>query len=57
MITPGNLRDKFAELIVKDCLWMCDTAAWGHTTHGDDKEAAGALSVQNYILDHFEIED
>jgi len=36
---------------------MCDVAAWGHTTHGDDREADGAISVQHYIEQHFGVEE
>ena len=49
--------EKFSLLIVQECLRMCEVAAWGHTTHGHHKEAEGALSVQHFIEQHFEIEE
>lgn len=47
---------RFAELIIEECLRMCEVAQWGYHTHGLEKEATGAISVQDYIKDHFGVE-
>ena len=49
--------EKFAELIVKECMRMCDVAAIGYDTHGLFKEANGASLAKVYIADWFEIEE
>ena len=48
--------DEFAELIVRECMHMCDTAQMGYLTHGLEKEASGAISVKQYIEEHFGVE-
>ena len=49
--------EKFAELIIKECMRMCDTAQMGYLTHGLEKEASGAVSVKQYIEEHFGVEE
>jgi len=49
--------EKFAELIVRECMRMCDTAQMGYLTHGLEKEASGAVSVKQYIEEHFGVEE
>jgi hypothetical protein len=44
--------EKFSGLIIDECLRMCEVAQWGHITHGDNREANGAISVQHYIEQH-----
>ena len=36
---------------------MCEVAQWGCITHGWDKQAQGCQSVQEYIAEHFGIEE
>jgi hypothetical protein len=48
---------KFALLIIQECMHMCEVAQWGCITHGWDKQAQGCQSVQEYIAEHFGIEE
>ena len=48
--------EKFAELIVGECMRMCDVAAIGYESHGHMKEANGCYSAKEYIEDHFGVE-
>ena len=48
--------EKFAQLIVGECMRMCDVAATGCDTHGRAKEANGCALAKQYIEDWFEIE-
>ena len=48
--------EKFAELIVRECIRMCDVAAVGYETHGHMKEANGCYSAKEYIEEHFGVE-
>ena len=48
---------KFAELIVAECMRMCDVAAVGYETHGHIKEANGCYSAKEYIEEHFGVEE
>jgi hypothetical protein len=48
---------KFAELIVAECIRMCDVAAVGYETHGHSKEANGCASAKEYIAEHFGVEE
>ena len=47
---------KFAELIVQECMRMCEVAQVGYLTHGLEKEASGAISVKQYIEDYLGVE-
>ena len=47
---------KFAELIVGECMRMCDVAAIGYESHGHMKEANGCYSAKEYIEEHFGVE-
>jgi len=59
----GNLEEQneniqmFAELIVRECMRMCDVAAVGYETHGHTKEANGCYSAKEYIEEHFGVEE
>lgn len=45
---------KFAELIVIECLASCKDAENAFLLHGmQEREAHGAISVQEYIKEHF----
>jgi len=48
--------EKFAELIVKECMRMCEVAQVGYLTHGLEKEASGAYSVKQYIEEYLGVE-
>jgi hypothetical protein len=50
-------QEKFAQLIIQECMHMCEVAQWGCITHGWDKQAQGCQSVQEYIAEHFGIEE
>lgn len=45
--------EKFAELIVAECMRMCDVAAIGYESHNHFKEANGCYSAKEYIEEHF----
>lgn len=49
--------DRFAELIVGECMRMCDVAAIGYESHGHMKEANGCYSAKEYIKEHFGVEE
>ena len=51
------VAEKFAELIVQECMRMCDVAAVGYDTHGHIKEANGCASAKEYIAEHFGVEE
>ena len=44
---------QYAQLIVQECMRMCDVAAIGYETHGHMKEANGCSSAKEYIAEHF----
>jgi hypothetical protein len=54
--TDENL-EKFAELIVGECMRMCDVAAIGYESHNHFKEANGCYSAKEYIEEHFGVEE
>lgn len=45
--------EKFAQLIVEECMRMCDVAAIGYDSHGHTKEANGCATAREYIAEHF----
>ena len=47
---------KFAELIVRECMRMCDCADVSLLEHNYPKEASGASSVKQFIAEHFGVE-
>ena len=49
--------EKFAELIVKECMRMCEVAQVGYLTHGLEKEASGAYSVKQYIEEYLGVDE
>ena len=51
-----EFNQKFAELIVGECMRMCDVAAIGYESHGHMKEANGCYSAKEYIEEHFGVE-
>ena len=48
---------KFAELIVRECMRMCDCADVSLLEHNYPKEASGASSVKQFIAEHFGVEE
>jgi hypothetical protein len=48
---------KFAELIVRECMRMCEVAEMSFVTHDCDVEASGAITVKQFIAEHFGVEE
>ena len=47
---------KFAELIVQECMRMCEVTEMSFVTHDCDVEASGAITVKQFIAEHFGVE-
>ena len=45
--------EKFAQLIIEECMRMCEVTEMGFETHGCSVEASGAITVKEYIAEHF----
>jgi len=64
---PGDVIDwscrydtefkKFAELIIRECMRMCDCADSSYLEHGCDKEASGAAGAKQFIKEWFDVEE
>ena len=52
-----QFNEKFAELIVEECMRMCEVAQVGYLTHGLEKEASGAFSVKQYIEEYLGVNE
>ena len=50
-------KEKFAELIVAECMRMCEVTEMSFVTHGCDVEASGAITVKQFIAEHFGVEE
>ena len=48
---------KFAELIIEECLRMCDCAEVSLLEHSYPREADGAASVKIFIKEYFGLEE
>jgi len=48
---------EFAELIVRECMRMCEVTEMSFVTHGCDVEASGAITVRKFIAEHFGVEE
>ena len=48
---------KFAELIVRECMRMCEVTEMSFVTHECDVEASGAITVKQFIAEHFGVEE
>ena len=48
--------EKFAELIVRECMRMCEVTEMSFVTHDCDIEASGAITVKQFIAEHFGVE-
>ncbi len=53
---PANI-EKFAELIVQECMRMCDVADMSLLEHNCVKEASGTQSAKDFIKEHFGVEE
>jgi hypothetical protein len=56
----GNVQpykvENFAELIVRECMRMCEVAEVGLITHGLKEQSYGASNAKQYIIDWFGVE-
>ena len=50
-------KEKFAELIVRECMRMCDCADVSLLEHNRPQEASGASIVKQFIAEHFGVEE
>jgi hypothetical protein len=50
-------KEKFAELIVRECMRMCDAADMSLLEHNCVKEASGTQSAKDFIKEHFGVEE
>jgi hypothetical protein len=48
---------KFAQLIVRECMRMCEVTEMSFVTHDCDVEASGAITVKQFIAEHFGVEE
>jgi hypothetical protein len=48
---------KFAQLIIRECMRMCDCADVSYLEHGCDLEASGAAGAKQFIKEWFEVEE
>ena len=53
----SNQLEKFANLIVKECMRMCEVTEMSFVTHDCDVEASGAITVKQFIAEHFGVEE
>jgi hypothetical protein len=49
--------ERFAELIVLECMRMCEVTEMSFVTHNCDVEASGAITVRQFIAEHFGVGD
>lgn len=52
----SNQLEKFAELIIRECMRMCEVTEMSFVTHDCDAEASGAITVKQFIAEHFGVE-
>ena len=61
IVVPDPLQrgfvEKFAELIVRECMRMCEVTEMSFVTHDCDVEASGAITVKQFIAEHFGVEE
>jgi hypothetical protein len=55
--TESFNRKKFAELIIEECLLMCDCAEASLLEHSYPRESDGAASVKIFIKEHFGVKE
>lgn len=57
-LNPAHFdHEKFAELIVRECMRMCDVADMSLLEHNCVKEASGTQSAKDFIKEHFGVEE
>jgi hypothetical protein len=56
-VNSEKFEEKFAELIIRECMRMCDCADVSYLEHGCDKEASGAAGAKEIIKEWFEVEE
>jgi hypothetical protein len=49
--------EAYAELIVAECMRMCEVTEMSFVTHECDVEASGAITVKQFIAEHFGVEE
>ena len=49
--------ERFAELIVRECMRMCEVTEMSFVTHNCNVEASGAITVRQFIAEHFGVEE
>jgi hypothetical protein len=57
VLPKDTVYEKFAELLVRECMRMCEVAQVGYLTHGLEKEASGAFSVKQYIEEYLGVNE
>lgn len=56
--TPLSIiKEKFAEMIVRECLRMCDVAEINYALYDKLKEADGAIGAKEQIENYFGVEE
>jgi hypothetical protein len=54
---PVSFAEKFAELIVRECMRMCDCADVSLLEHDRPQEASGAATAKEIIKEWFGVEE
>lgn len=53
----NDLIQKFAELIVRECMRMCEVAETSLLTHNVREQSYGAANARRFISDWFEVDE
>ena len=56
-VNSEKFEEKFAKLIIQECVRMCDCADSSYLEHGCDKEASGAAGAKEFIKEWFGVEE
>ena len=48
-------EERLVELVVRECMRMCDVAQVGYLTHGHVFQGQGCQGAKQYIADWFEV--
>ena len=56
-VATDHDMEKFAELIVQECMRICEVAEWGCITHDLNEQARGCVAAREYIAEHFGVEE
>jgi len=54
---PIYYTEKLAELIIRECMRMCDCADVSLLEHNRPQEASGAAGAKQFIKEWFEVEE